>query len=117
MNKTSQAILGIFVGIILLAGTFSGGFIVGHLMPANGGLPSLSDLDLIPGHIVHRLINELLMDNIPRFPEWDKKCLQIVWRTGLLFGCWILRTRDEIETTNGGQSAACGHEVPDDDST
>jgi carboxyl-terminal processing protease len=49
VNKTSQAILGIFVGVILLAGAFSGGFIVGHLNPANGGLPSISDFDFIPG--------------------------------------------------------------------
>ena len=47
MNQTTKTILGAFIGLILLAGAFSGGFIVGHLMPATGGLPVLSDF--IPG--------------------------------------------------------------------
>jgi len=47
VNNTIKTILGAFVGLILLAGAFSGGFIVGHLMPATGGLPALSDF--IPG--------------------------------------------------------------------
>ena len=47
MNTTTKAILGAFVGLILLAGAFSGGFIVGHLMPATGQLPVLSDF--VPG--------------------------------------------------------------------
>jgi carboxyl-terminal processing protease len=49
VNKTTQTILGIFVGVILLGGAFSGGFIVGHLMPAGGGLPTISDFNVIPG--------------------------------------------------------------------
>lgn len=49
MNKTNQTILGILVGVILLAGAFSGGFIAGHLVPAGGGLPSISGFDFIPG--------------------------------------------------------------------
>ena len=47
MNNMTKTILGAFIGLILLAGAFSGGFIVGHLMPATGGLPVLSDF--IPG--------------------------------------------------------------------
>ena len=47
MNNTTKTILGAFVGLILLAGAFSGGFIAGHLMPATGQLPALNDL--IPG--------------------------------------------------------------------
>ena len=47
MNNTTKTILGAFAGLILLAGAFSGGFIVGHLMPAVGQLPVLSDF--IPG--------------------------------------------------------------------
>ena len=47
MNNTTKTILGAFVGLILLAGAFSGGFIVGHLMPATGQLPVLSDF--VPG--------------------------------------------------------------------
>ena len=47
MNNTTKTILGAFVGLILLAGAFSGGFIVGHLMPATGQLPALGDV--IPG--------------------------------------------------------------------
>jgi carboxyl-terminal processing protease len=47
VNNTTKTILGAFVGLILLAGAFSGGFIVGHLMPATGELPVLSDF--IPG--------------------------------------------------------------------
>jgi carboxyl-terminal processing protease len=47
VNNTTKTILGAFVGLILLAGAFSGGFIVGHLLPATGGLPVLSDF--IPG--------------------------------------------------------------------
>jgi carboxyl-terminal processing protease len=47
VNNTIKTILGAFVGLILLAGAFSGGFIVGHLMPATGQIPVLSDF--IPG--------------------------------------------------------------------
>ena len=47
MNNTTKTILGAFVGLILLAGAFSGGFIVGHLMPAAGQAPALNDF--IPG--------------------------------------------------------------------
>ena len=43
MNKTVQTIIGIFVAVILLAGAFSGGFVAGHLMPANG-LPALDNV-------------------------------------------------------------------------
>ena len=38
MNKPIKIILGIFVSVILLSGTFAGGFIVGHLLPTNGQL-------------------------------------------------------------------------------
>jgi carboxyl-terminal processing protease len=44
VNKTTKTILGVFVGIILLAGAFSGGFIVGHILPLTGQLPVLSNL-------------------------------------------------------------------------
>ena len=44
MNNTTKTILGAFVGLILLAGAFSGGFIVGHLLPASGSLPVINDL-------------------------------------------------------------------------
>lgn len=47
MNKTTTTILGAFLGVILLLGAFSGGFIVGHLMPANAPLPGLEEW--IPG--------------------------------------------------------------------
>ena len=43
MNKNVTIILGLFVAIILLAGAFSGGFIAGHLLPATGQIPFLSD--------------------------------------------------------------------------
>ena len=43
MNKTTKTILGLLVAGILLAGTFSGGFIVGHLLPLSGQLPVISD--------------------------------------------------------------------------
>ncbi|MEP6896401.1 MAG: PDZ domain-containing protein, partial [Chloroflexota bacterium] len=39
MNKTIKIVLGIFVAVILLSGAFSGGFIVGHLLPLAGQLP------------------------------------------------------------------------------
>ena len=44
MNKNVNIILGLFVAIILLAGAFSGGFIAGHLTPATGQIPFLSDI-------------------------------------------------------------------------
>jgi carboxyl-terminal processing protease len=47
VNNTTKTILGAFVGLILLAGAFSGGFIVGHLLPGTGQLPVLSDF--LPG--------------------------------------------------------------------
>jgi len=43
VNKTIKIILGAFVGMILLAGAFSGGFITGHLLPSNGQFPGLND--------------------------------------------------------------------------
>lgn len=43
MNKNTKILLGLFVSVILLAGAFSGGFIVGHLMPATGQLPLIGD--------------------------------------------------------------------------
>jgi carboxyl-terminal processing protease len=44
VNKNVNIILGLFVAIILLAGAFSGGFIAGHLIPATGQIPFLSDI-------------------------------------------------------------------------
>jgi carboxyl-terminal processing protease len=44
VNNTTKTILGAFVGLVLLAGAFSGGFIVGHLMPATSQFPGISDL-------------------------------------------------------------------------
>lgn len=50
MNRTTKTVLGLFVVGILLGGAFSGGFIVGHLMPARGQLPGLGDLlPSVPG--------------------------------------------------------------------
>ncbi|HSK67087.1 MAG TPA: S41 family peptidase [Anaerolineales bacterium] len=45
MNKTVATMAGVFVAVILLAGAFSGGFIVGHLAPARGQLPMIDDLN------------------------------------------------------------------------
>jgi len=39
VNKTIKIVLGIFISVILLSGAFSGGFIVGHLLPLTGQLP------------------------------------------------------------------------------
>ena len=44
MNQSMKAILGLFVGIILLAGAFAGGVLVGHLVPSSNQLPLFSDL-------------------------------------------------------------------------
>ena len=44
MNQSMKTILGLFVGIILLAGAFAGGVLVGHLVPSSNQLPFLSDL-------------------------------------------------------------------------
>ena len=44
MTNTTKWILSLFVLGILLGGAFSGGLIVGHLMPATNQLPGLSDL-------------------------------------------------------------------------
>jgi carboxyl-terminal processing protease len=44
VNKTIRTVLGLFVAGILLAGAFSGGFIVGHLLPSTGQLPVISDV-------------------------------------------------------------------------
>jgi carboxyl-terminal processing protease len=44
VNKTIRNLLGVFVGVVLLAGAFSGGFIVGHLVPFQGQLPLISNL-------------------------------------------------------------------------
>jgi len=44
VNKTVKTIIGLFVGAVLLAGAFSGGFIAGHLLPAGGGLPAFDNI-------------------------------------------------------------------------
>ena len=44
MNKTLKAILISTVSVILLAGTFSAGFLVGHFIPFGGQNPSFNDL-------------------------------------------------------------------------
>jgi carboxyl-terminal processing protease len=44
VTTTTKTILGLFVIGVLLGGAFSGGFIVGHLLPASGTVPGLSDL-------------------------------------------------------------------------
>jgi carboxyl-terminal processing protease len=43
VNKNTKILLGLFISVILLAGAFSGGFIVGHLLPATGSLPMIGD--------------------------------------------------------------------------
>ena len=44
MNKPIKIVLGIFVSVILLSGTFAGGFIVGHLfLLSNGQIPFRND--------------------------------------------------------------------------
>ena len=43
MNKTIKAIFIATVSLILLAGSFSAGFITGHTLPFSGQLPSLND--------------------------------------------------------------------------
>lgn len=42
MNKTVRVVLSLIVAVILLAGAFSGGFLVGHLVPVTGQLPGFS---------------------------------------------------------------------------
>jgi carboxyl-terminal processing protease len=42
VNKSLKIILGVIVGLILLAGAFSGGFLVGHFLPTTIGLPSVT---------------------------------------------------------------------------
>src|SRR5215510_7624088 len=39
-----KTILGLFVGVILLAGAFAGGVLVGHFVPSSNQLPIFSDL-------------------------------------------------------------------------
>jgi len=43
VDKTIKIVLGIFVAVILISGAFAGGFIAGHLMPASGQLPFISN--------------------------------------------------------------------------
>jgi carboxyl-terminal processing protease len=43
VNQTTRTILGLFVAGILLAGAFSGGFIVGHLVPSTGQFPVIGN--------------------------------------------------------------------------
>lgn len=42
MNKTVKVILGLFIGMVLLAGAFSGGFIAGHFLPIGKNGPAIS---------------------------------------------------------------------------
>lgn len=42
MNKTVKVILGLFIGMVLLAGAFSGGFIAGHFLPIDKNVPAIS---------------------------------------------------------------------------
>ncbi len=42
MDKTIKIVIGIFVSVILLSGSFAGGFIAGHLMPSNVQIPFIN---------------------------------------------------------------------------
>jgi carboxyl-terminal processing protease len=44
VNRSMRTIISVFVGIILLAGAFAGGVLVGHLVPSSNQLPFLGDL-------------------------------------------------------------------------
>jgi len=44
VDKSIKIIIGIFISVILLSGTFAGGFIVGHLMPATVQLPFSNEI-------------------------------------------------------------------------
>jgi len=44
VEKTIKIVIGIFVAVILLSGSFAGGFIVGHLMPSNGRVPFSNEI-------------------------------------------------------------------------
>jgi carboxyl-terminal processing protease len=44
VEKTIKIVIGIFVAVILLSGSFAGGFIAGHLMPSSGQLPFTSNI-------------------------------------------------------------------------
>ena len=43
MEKTIKVVIGIFVAVILLSGTFAGGFIAGHLVPSSGQIPFINN--------------------------------------------------------------------------
>lgn len=43
MNKTTKIILGIFVSLILLTGSFAGGFVTRHVLAESGMFPGFSD--------------------------------------------------------------------------
>jgi len=45
VNKTIKAILVTMVSLILLTGTFSAGFLAGHLLPLGSQIPSLNNLN------------------------------------------------------------------------
>jgi len=44
VNKTIKIVIGIFVAVTLLSGSFAGGFIAGHLMPSSGQLPFTNEI-------------------------------------------------------------------------
>jgi carboxyl-terminal processing protease len=44
VNQSVKTIINAIVGVILLAGVFAGGFLVGHFVPSSNQLPFLSDL-------------------------------------------------------------------------
>jgi len=50
VNKTTKIILGVFMSLILLTGSFAGGFVTRHALAGSGMFPGFSDSALPNGH-------------------------------------------------------------------
>jgi len=71
VNKTTKTILGLFVAGILLAGAFSGGFIVGHILPLNSRLPIISDFFPSSQSVQSATPNDLQTLFTPFWEAWN----------------------------------------------
>jgi carboxyl-terminal processing protease len=99
VNKALKVILSILVGLILLAGAFSGGFLVGHFIPATGGLTG----------IVPPIVSSPSPDQESSTPTELQTLFQPFWETwNLVHEQYVDQPVDDVALMRGAISGMLG---------
>jgi carboxyl-terminal processing protease len=98
VNKTLKAILITTVSVILLTGTFSAGFLVGHFMPSKGQIPPISQL--IPSSPYSP--PTVLPEQQASTPGDVQTLFQPFWQTwNLIHDQYVIKPVDDIKLMEG----------------